>query len=131
MRYELYTEERLGGVVQLCVDEDWPSFQEDPHRTHRVLSAPGVTAVVAIDAQAVVGFAYIQSDGEIQAHLSLIAVARSHRRRGIARQLLQLAIETAGGQRIDLISNTAEEFYRALEHQTLPGFRIYPPFTAR
>lgn len=122
-------EEHLDGVIQLCADENWPSFQNDPQRTHRVLTAPGVTTVVALDDGAVVGFAYIQSDGEIQAHLSLIAVAKTHRRRGVARELLQLAIETAGGERIDLISNTAEDFYRSLKHQTWPGFRIYPPFT--
>lgn len=38
-----------------------------------------------------VGFAYLQSDGHIQAHLSLMAVSTTHRRRGIGRALLDFA----------------------------------------
>jgi ribosomal protein S18 acetylase RimI-like enzyme len=39
--------------------------------------------VVALVDEQVAGFAYLQSDGHIQAHLSLIAVAAAHRRRGM------------------------------------------------
>jgi ribosomal protein S18 acetylase RimI-like enzyme len=131
MQCQLYAEEHLPGILGLCDAEGWTSFLDDHERTRRVLTAPGVTTVVATDHGRVVGFAYIQSDGEIQAHLSLIAVEQGHRRRGIARELLQLALDTAGGQRIDLISDTAEAFYRSLTHVAWSGFRIYPPFTAR
>jgi len=123
-----YARQDLEGVVRLCDDEGWPSFGADPERAHRALTAPGVTAVVARDGSDVVGFAYVQSDGEIQAHLSSIAVDRSRRRQGIARQLLQLAIEQAGGERIDLITETSSGFYAALTHKHWDGFRIYPPF---
>lgn len=129
VKTKLYTAERLPGVLELCTNEGWSSFPDDPERAHRVLTAPGVTTVVAVEGAHVVGFAYIQSDGEIQAHLSLIAVAMTHRRRGIARELLQLALDTAGGLRVDLISDAAEGFYRALTHESWSGFRIYPPFT--
>jgi ribosomal protein S18 acetylase RimI-like enzyme len=50
------------------------------------------------------------SDGEIQAHLSLIAVDPAYRRRGIARELIASALRVAGGLRIDLITDSAEEF---------------------
>jgi ribosomal protein S18 acetylase RimI-like enzyme len=95
-----------------------------------VLTAPGVTAVIARDEE-VVGFAYVQSDGEIQAHLSAITVRGSHRRRGIARRLLDEALTAAGGERIDLITDSAEGFYASLTHQRWAGFRIYPPFVDR
>ena len=39
-------------------------------RTRRALIAPGVTTVVAVDADAVVGFAQMFSDGELQAFLT-------------------------------------------------------------
>jgi len=116
----------LDGVVALCAAERWPSFPEDPPRALRALTAPGVTTMVAADDAQVVGFAQLLSDGEIQAHLSLIAVAPGHRRRGIALAMLKAGLERAGGVRIDLITDTAPEFYAALPHRRMDGFRIYP-----
>jgi ribosomal protein S18 acetylase RimI-like enzyme len=129
MEIDRYNAGDLAGVIRICDDEGWPSFPADPDRAHRVLTAPGVTAVVAREGAQVIGFAYLQSDGEIQAHLSSIAIAQDHRRRGIARRLLQVAITHAGGERVDLITDSAEGFYEALQHKRLGGFRIYPPFT--
>ena len=31
-----------------------------------------------------------------------------------------------GAQRIDLITDTAEDFYASLPHRTFTGFRVYP-----
>jgi ribosomal protein S18 acetylase RimI-like enzyme len=124
--YLPYQRDHLHGVIALCEAEGWPSFPADPERAHRVLTAPGVTAVIAVDGGDVVGFAYVQSDGEIQAHLSALAVRQSHRRRGIGRALLAEALARGGGQRIDLITDTAEEFYASLPHRRWAGFRIYP-----
>ena len=116
----------LDAVVALCAGEDWPSFSQDPQRALRALTAPGVTTVVAVESGAVIGFVQLLSDGEIQAHLSLIAVDRAYRRRNLARQMLRLALATAGGTRIDLITDSAPEFYAALPHRRLDGFRIWP-----
>ena len=116
----------LDGVIALCAAEGWPSFPEDPARALRALTAPGVTTVVAADGGLVAGFAQLLSDGEIQAHLSLIAVDLAYRRQGLARRMLVLALEHAGGVRIDLITDTAPEFYAALPHRRLDGFRIWP-----
>ena len=126
--YVTYERRHLDGVVALCDAEGWRSFAEDLSRANRVLTAPGVTTVVATDSGTVVGFVSLQSDGEIQAHLSTIAVDRSQRRSGIARRLLQEALDRAGGQRVDLITDSAESFYEALTHKRWSGFRIYPPF---
>ncbi len=121
-----FAPEHLDGVLALCVAEDWPSFPEDPARASRALTAPGVTTVVATEGAAVIGFAQLLSDGEIQAHLSLIAVSAEHRRKGVALAMLQEALRRAGGIRIDLITDTAPGFYEALPHRRLDGFRIYP-----
>jgi ribosomal protein S18 acetylase RimI-like enzyme len=52
-------------------------------RALRLLTAPGVTTVVAVDNGNVVGFAELFSDGELQAFLTSIAVNRRFRGRGI------------------------------------------------
>jgi ribosomal protein S18 acetylase RimI-like enzyme len=121
-----YVQAHLEGVLALCEAEDWPSLPADPARAHAVLTAPGVTTVVALDGELVVGFAYLQSDGHIQAHLSQLAVHRAHRRKGIGRALLEYAAPLTGAQRIDLVTDTAEDFYASFQHRTFAGYRIYP-----
>jgi ribosomal protein S18 acetylase RimI-like enzyme len=82
--------------------------------------------MVAVEGGVVAGFAQLLSDGEIQAHLSLIAVDPAFRRRGVARDLILLALREAGGIRVDLVTDSAEAFYAALPHFKMSGFRIYP-----
>jgi hypothetical protein len=77
VRVTQYEHSHLRGVLALCEAEHWPTFPADPPRAHAVLTASGVTSVVAPDNDLVVGFAYLQSDGHIQGHLSLMAVEPS------------------------------------------------------
>lgn len=121
-----YEHIHLAGVLALCEAEGWPSFPADSERAHAVLTAPGVTSVVALDGELVIGFAYLQSDGHIQAHLSQMAVHRAYRRKGVGRALLEYAAPLTGAQRVDLVTDTAEDFYASFEHRPLSGFRIYP-----
>jgi ribosomal protein S18 acetylase RimI-like enzyme len=117
----------LEAIIALCRDEEWPSFLADRDRTLRVLTLPGVTAVVAVENDEVLGFAYVQSDGAIQAHLSLIAVSRAHRRRGIGRLLVREAFARCGAERIDLVSTEENDgFYESFAHRRFVGYRIYP-----
>ena len=100
---------------------------EDPQRAGRILTAPGVTTVVAVEGTEVVGVAEMFSDGELQAHLALLAVGSGHRRRGIGRALIKDALRRAGGERIDLLSEAdATGFYEQPPHKRMPGFRLYP-----
>lgn len=72
------------------------------------------------------GFAQLQSNGEIQAHLSLLAVRKSHRRQGIGQKLIAHAFQAAGGKRIDLVTDNSREFYQAMNYSPEFGFRLYP-----
>ncbi|ADB31673.1 GCN5-related N-acetyltransferase [Kribbella flavida DSM 17836] len=126
MNVTRYERSHLPGVQAICAAEDWPSLSENTERAHAVLTAPGVTTVVAVEHDEVVGFAYLQSDGHIQAHLSMLAVRADHRRRGIGRALLEYAAPLTGALRIDLVTDTAGDFYKSLPHRTYQGFRIYP-----
>jgi len=126
MEIRRYSPDDLPGILHLCEAEHWPSFPQDPPLANRALTAPGVTTMVAIDNDRVIGFAQMQSDGELQAHLSLIAVDYDYCGRGIARQLIGVALLQAGGQRIDLLTDSAEGFYSKLPHRRMSGFRLYP-----
>lgn len=127
---ERFHTRHLEGVLRLCTAEGWPSLPEDPARAVRALTAPGVTTVVAVHEGAVVGFAQLLSDGEIQAYLATIAVEASVRRRGLGRALIEEALRFAGGVRVDLLSeDEAVGFYDSLSNRRKPGYRIYPPFT--
>jgi ribosomal protein S18 acetylase RimI-like enzyme len=83
-------------------------------------------AVVAEIGGEAVGFAYFQTDGAIQAHLSLLIVAPNHRRQGVARELLAYSFTRLGASRVDLITDTAKDFFQSLPHKEEAGFRIYP-----
>ena len=127
VKYLPLARRHLASVIRLCRVERWPSYLVSVGRTWRALTAPGSCTVVAVEDGEVVGFAQLQSDGLIQAHLTLIAVSRAHRRQGIGRRLLEEGLARAGGLRVDLVSTEgAHAFYRAFEHRRFPGFRIYP-----
>jgi len=123
-----YESELLQGILALAAEEGWPSLAADAERADRVLTAPGVTTVVArsVEDGEILGFAQFQSDGEIQAHLSLIAVSPHRRREGIGRRLVTEGLRRAGGLRVDLVTDSADDFYRALPHRRLEGYRLYP-----
>jgi hypothetical protein len=53
----------------------------------RVLTAPGVTTVVALDHGDVIGFAELFSDGELQAYLANMVVDETRRGEGIGRAM--------------------------------------------
>ncbi len=140
--------EHLSGVLCLCRAEGWSSYADHPDRTVRALTAPGVLCLVALDGggdggdcragvqrgasgqtlRQVVGAIQAQTDGVIQAHLSLLVVARRARGRGLGRRLVAEVLARSGAQRMDLLSEeAAAPFYERLPHRRMPGYRIYRP----
>lgn len=123
----MVAEPDVPGIMELCRVEGYPSFLESQDTTWRALTNPGVTTMVCAEAGQVLGFAQMQSDGLIQAHLSNIVVDRAQRRRGIGRRLIQEAFARAGGKRVDLVATEAGELlYQSFGYQRMPGYRIYP-----
>ncbi|HET9120346.1 MAG TPA: GNAT family N-acetyltransferase [Solirubrobacterales bacterium] len=116
----------LDGVIALVNAAGWETYSEDPERTYRALAAPGSTTLVALEDGRVAGLIQLQSDGEIQAHLSALLVGEEWRGRGISRTLLREGLERAGGMRMDIISG-AESFYSHLGAESKLGFRLRPP----
>ena len=120
-------ERHLPGVLALCGAEGWESFTSNPGLAREALCAPGVSTVVAVRDGRVVGFAQMQGDGVLQAHLSLLAVDQRFRRRGVGRRLVEVAARRSGSRRVDLISTAgAEGFYESFPHKRRSGYRIYP-----
>jgi predicted N-acetyltransferase YhbS len=125
--YVRFVREHLDGVIDLCVSEGWPSFPADPERAFRVLTALGVTTIVAVEGVHVIGFAQMFSDGELQTFLANIAVSSDKRGCGIGGALIRVALQSAGGERVDLLSEDgAEPFYNSLPNFRKPGYRLYP-----
>jgi ribosomal protein S18 acetylase RimI-like enzyme len=124
-RVEPYRPGHLDGVLALFGAERWLTLIEDPARTGRALVAPGCTTLVALDGpgDTVVGVIWMQSDGEIQAHVSAITVAESHRGQGLGRSLITAALDATGVTRVDLIS-VADDFYGKMTERRFQGFRI-------
>jgi GNAT superfamily N-acetyltransferase len=118
----------MPAIIALCKAESWPSFVSDPERAWRALTAPGVITLVAVDSGSIIGFVQMQTDGEIQAHLSLILITPDRRGHGIGTRLIQEALRISGAERIDLTTERAPGFYRSFAHYEWPGFRLHPQF---
>ena len=112
------------GVAALAQAEGWPTFS-DPERVTRLLTAPGVVALVAVRDQKVIGAAQLLTDGH-QGYLAILVVAGSARGRGLGRRLVEEAFAASGAERIDLLATPeAEAFYRGFPHRDLTGLRLY------
>lgn len=106
----------------LFAAERWQTYAADPERTYRALTAPGATTLVAIDKGVVAGLVQLQSDGEIQAHLSALIIGAQWRR-GLGRALVWEALARAGGLCIDLLSRSGS-YYLSLGAESVPGIRL-------
>lgn len=113
------------GIARLSTTVQWPSLT-DPDVVRRVCTAPGTSAYVADLDGHVVGWAQAIGDGVLQSHLGFVAVHPGHRRRGIARLLVVATFQATGTKRMDLITDSGEQFYESFEHKRMSGFRIYP-----
>jgi ribosomal protein S18 acetylase RimI-like enzyme len=124
--YETFSEARVRGVVSLCSSLEWPSYS-DRQTVSQAFTASGAISWVALDGDEVVGLAHLLTNGVVHAHLSLVGVRETHRRRGIARQLIGEAFRVSGAKWIDLGAESgSEEFYRSFVHAEGRAFRIYP-----
>lgn len=127
IEYAELARDHLASLFELCEALEWPSYARDAERTWQVFRAPGSICQVALDVGRVCGVAQLQTDREIQAHLSMIGVLPSHRRRGIAQHLLREIFSLSGAQWLDLVSSGEQhEFYRRFAHSESRGFRLYP-----
>jgi ribosomal protein S18 acetylase RimI-like enzyme len=123
MTIEPLTPAHLDGLIALFAAEGWNEYSDDVERTYRALSAPGVTTLVANAGGRVVGAIQVQSDGVIQAHLSLLLIDPEWRGRSLGSRLLRDALERAGGLQLDIRTRT-EGYYERLGASRSLGYRL-------
>jgi GNAT superfamily N-acetyltransferase len=120
---EPFAQAHLDGLIALVAAEGWTEYTDDVERTYRALTAPGVTTLVAIVGGRVVGAIQVQSDGLIQAHVSLLLIDRNWRKAGLGSKLLRQGLERAGGLQLDIRTRT-EGYYERLGASRSLGFRL-------
>jgi ribosomal protein S18 acetylase RimI-like enzyme len=120
---EPFARAHLDGLISLLGAEDWAEYTDDARRTYRAMTAPGVTTLVAIMDGRVTGVIQVQSDGQIQAHASMLLVDRDCRGAGLGFALLREGLERAGGMQLDIRTRT-EGYYERLGASRSLGFRL-------
>jgi ribosomal protein S18 acetylase RimI-like enzyme len=120
---EPFARAHLDGLIALVAAEGWDEYTADVERTRRALMAPGVTTLVAIAGGRVVGAIQLQSDGLIQAHVSMLLIDRNWRGRRLGSRLLSEGLERAGGLWLDVRTRT-EGYYERLGASRSLGFRL-------
>jgi len=120
---EPFARAHLDGLVALVAAEGWTEYADDAERTQRALSAPGSTTLVALADEQVVGAIQVQSDGLIQAHVSLLLIDGGQRGGGLGARLLREGLERAGGLQLDIRTRT-EGYYERLGASRSLGFRL-------
>ena len=95
-------------------------WKYDPARISAAIRKRDTTVLTAVDRTSLAGFAMMEF-GDERAHLVLLAVRPTHRRRGIGRRLFEWLLEsslTAGMESVHLElragNEAARRFYRAL-----------------
>ncbi len=120
---EPFARPHLEGLIALLEAEGWTEYTDDVQRTYRALTAPGVTTLVALVARRVVGAIQLQSDGVIQAHLSMLLIDRHRRGARLGSTLLREGLERAGGLQLDIRTRT-QGYYERLGASRSLGFRL-------
>jgi ribosomal protein S18 acetylase RimI-like enzyme len=127
-----YEPGHLEQVLALCKAEDWTTFAGNRDRAARAMSNPGVTALVAIEDERVLGFAQAVGDGAFGGYLCMLLVAAEARGQGIGKALVERTLVESGVLRLDLLSSEgAMSLYERFPHIRIPGFRIYPDESLR
>jgi GNAT superfamily N-acetyltransferase len=120
---EPFARAHLDGLIALVAAEGWTEYSDDVERAYRALTAPGVTTLVALVGGRVTGAIQVQSDGLIQAHVSLLLIDRDRRGAGLGYRLLREGLARAGGLQLDIRTRT-EGYYERLGASRSLGYRL-------
>jgi ribosomal protein S18 acetylase RimI-like enzyme len=127
MEIVAYEPRHLDAVVSLCRAEGWITFAGNRERAGRAMMGPGVTALVAVEKERVLGFSQAVGDGCFGGYLCMLLVDERERGGGIGKALVERTLRESGVLRLDLLSSEgAMSLYERFPHIRIPGFRVYP-----
>lgn len=118
----------LAGIDWVACKADLAADDFDNGRSPDALATSFANAThvaVARDGERVIGMARLLSDGVCNAYLVDVWTASSHRRRGVARAMVEQLVAAVPGQHVGLQTDDAVGFYEAL------GFKRQPEFLGR
>ena len=101
----------LDGLLALYQAEQWTNFTKE--KVAAMLDAPASICLVLEEAGEIVGFARYITDGVETTFIGEIIVAKSHRRQGLGRRLIEEIQARLPETRIELVSEE-DDFYKAL-----------------
>lgn len=132
MKIVAYEPPHLDQILALCKAEGWVTFAANRARAARAMTNPGVTALVAIEEDRVLGFAQAVGDGAFGGYLCMLLVGEDARGHGIGKALVERTLVESGVLRLDLLSSEgAMSLYERFPHNRIPGFRLYPDESLR
>ena len=80
--------------------------------------------LVAVSADAVIGFSRALSDGAVTTYVAALLVAPAWRRQGIASALLEVSQRLCPGSQLDLLATAASQpFYERVGFRSFAGYR--------
>lgn len=91
VEYQLYSNKLSKVKIADGFFENWPKYPTKDK--HREILLNSYKSIVAIDANEIIGFITIISDGVLSAYMPLLEVIPKYRNRGIGEKLVQLAID--------------------------------------
>ena len=120
---EPFARAHLDGLIALVAAEGWAEYTEDAERTYRALSGRGVTSLVALADERVVGAIQVQSDGVVQAHVSMLLIDPQWRGHQLGSRLLTYLKDAPRAGWLDIRTRT-EGYYERLGASRSLGFRL-------
>lgn len=116
------TSSDLDGLLALYQAEQWTNFTKE--KVAAMLEASASICLVLEEAGEIIGFARYITDGVETTFIGEIIVAKSHRRQGLGRRLIEEIERRLPATRIELVSEE-DGFYKALGFRFVGnGFRL-------
>ncbi len=99
-------------LKQALLEDDFDNGRT-PEQLRQSCNASAVNVFALLDGR-VIGTVRVLSDGVCNAYMVDVWTQTPYRRRGIARRMVELALEQLPGQHVYLFTDSAEELYRTL-----------------
>ncbi|MBT4101656.1 MAG: GNAT family N-acetyltransferase [Gemmatimonadetes bacterium] len=113
-------------LQSMTAAEGWTTPSERPDQTLSGWLDSWPVLVAEDRSKEVIGFLRAMTDGEISTYVGELIVARNHRGAGVGKLLIAVCGLMYPRTRIDLLTDSADGFYRSLGCREFRGYRVHP-----